>query len=103
MNNRGGAFLYRFRGPGFDARLRSYFEILASSDESLTIADCGGPELRTVTNDAEAVVAHLLREGDLRAGQRLFYRDSERRLDELLHDGVAFTGFAPDRREEVAT
>lgn len=46
----------------------------------------------TVTNDAEAVVRAVLREYP---GKRIIYRDTERRWDELRHNGSKFTGFAP--------
>ena len=49
---------------------------------------------RTVTNDADAVIADLAQEGLLR-GRRVIYRDTMGRWDELLHDGTRFTGFRP--------
>jgi hypothetical protein len=49
--------------------------------------DAGG---RSVTNDAEAVVAKL--EADF-PGYRFFYRDSMGRWDELEHEGARFTGY----------
>jgi hypothetical protein len=50
---------------------------------------------RSVTNDAEAVVEELVaRWGD----QRIMYYDSSGQLDELLHRGGQFTGFAPGPR-----
>lgn len=51
--------------------------------------DRGG---RSVTNDAEAVVAEMLA---MHPGRRVVYRDSRGRWDELCHDGRAFVGFAP--------
>lgn len=50
---------------------------------------------RSVTNDAERVVAELVaRFGN----RRFFYRDTIGRWDELKHDGRAFVGFAPSPR-----
>jgi hypothetical protein len=49
----------------------------------------------TVTNDAEYIVTTLLSAGLMKRKQRLFYFDSDGALDEILHDGVKFTGFAP--------
>lgn len=54
--------------------------------------DTGGP---SITNDAEAVVRFLIARGKLTPRMRLFYYDTDGQLDELLHDGTKFTGFAP--------
>ena len=62
----------------------------------LVIRDAGTG--MTVTNDAEAVVAFLLEHKALCEGRRLLYFDSEGNLDEILHDGEKFTGFAPGPR-----
>jgi hypothetical protein len=43
----------------------------------------------SVTNDAEEVVRKVLQEF---SGQ-IVYRDTDGRWDELVHDGVKFTGF----------
>ena len=58
----------------------------------LGIADAnrGG---RSITNDAERVVTELLATQQLRPHQRLLYRDTLGRWDELVHDGRRFTGF----------
>ena len=72
------------------------YEVVESTPTALTIRDVGKWDQHpTVTNDAEAVVGSLLRLGRLKPGMRLFYYDSDGRLDELVHDGAAFTGFAP--------
>ncbi len=67
-----------------------------SRAEFLVIKDVGpwGKHL-TVTNDAEAVVATLLRRGLLQRGQRLLCYDSDGQLDELLVKDGVFAGFAP--------
>lgn len=71
--------------------------------EFLVIRDVGPwDEHLTVTNDAEAVVAELLRTGILMNGQRLLYYDSGGALDELLIVGGKFSGFAPGPRGNVA-
>jgi hypothetical protein len=50
---------------------------------------------RTVTNAAEAVVAHLAENGML-GNKRLLYRDTMRLWDEITHNGQGgFVGFAP--------
>jgi hypothetical protein len=67
------------------------------------------PDAMSVTNDAERVVGHLLRAEitsrsplggqALMNGQRILYYDTDGELDELCHDGLKFTGFAPWRKE----
>lgn len=64
--------------------------------EPLIIRDLGPWDRHlTVTNDAERVVAALIRQGHLSPGQRLLYYDSEGMLDEILVKDGAFAGFAP--------
>lgn len=48
---------------------------------------------KSVTNDAENVIADLYRAGLLATGRRVLYRDTDGRWDELRYDGVRFTGF----------
>ncbi len=67
-------------------------------DKPLVIRDLGKPHdfFPSVTNDAEGVVAELHLRGRLPADRRLFYYDSEGRLDEILMDEAGcFLGFAP--------
>lgn len=48
----------------------------------------------SITNDAEAVVAHVLPQ--LKAqSDRILYKDTDGNWDELKHNGQEFTGFAP--------
>ncbi len=62
----------------------------------LVIRDVGPwDRFPTVTDDAEDVVERLTRHGLLPAGRRLFYENSEGRVDEILHDRGRFLGFAP--------
>lgn len=49
----------------------------------------------TITNDVEAVVDDLVRQGLLPEGRRLFYYDSEGNRDEILVVGGKFAGFKP--------
>jgi hypothetical protein len=76
---------------------RALYSVLAVTDEKVIIEDIGGRV--SVTNDAETVVEELLAvhgarrtDGELR---RILYYDSMRNLDELVHNGIRFTGFAP--------
>ena len=65
--------------------------------DRIVIADIGATQM-SVTNDAENVVKELHEKGILQ-GRRLFYYDSEGRLDELVHDGRGlFLSFAPGSR-----
>jgi hypothetical protein len=48
---------------------------------------------RNVTDDAERVVHEVLQGHQLLPKQRLLYRDTLGRWDELVHDGHHFTGF----------
>lgn len=72
------------------------YRIEEQTDEQLIIRDIGNG--LTVTNDAEAVVRDLHRNGML-GDRKLFYYDSEGELDELIHDSNGmFQGFAPGKR-----
>lgn len=69
--------------------IRASIGVRAIAD-SVLIVDRDGDV--SVTNDAEAVVAMCLS----RYGNRLiYYRDTDGRWDQLKHDGVKFTGYAP--------
>lgn len=48
----------------------------------------------TITNNAEEVIMDLWNRGLLKDSRRVFYYDSDDSLDELLHEGPRFTGFA---------
>lgn len=73
------------------------YEIVANDDALMVIRDIshltGG---RTITNDAEGVVADLHRHHAL-GERRLLYYDSDGDLDELKHKGGTFLGFAACR------
>lgn len=61
---------------------------------ALVIRDVGHRTKCTVTNDAAAVVEHLIDTEQLGPDQRLFYFDSEDKLDEICHINGRFTRFA---------
>jgi hypothetical protein len=79
--------------------LRCKFNVMAaqSDADTLVINDVGPhSQYMTVTNDAERVVAHLHKRGDLPPARRLLYYDSEGELGQLRHDGAGkFLGYAP--------
>jgi hypothetical protein len=58
--------------------------------------DCG----RSVTNDAEGVIADLAAAGVDFRGRRVLYRDTTGRWDQLVVAGGAFSGFAPGTRAD---
>lgn len=88
--------------------LRSIYTVVRDDrgmQRALVIRDENGKT--SITNDAEAVVERLYMSGRLPVGRRLFYFDSEGRLDELLHDDAGrFVGYASgpesQRLEDVA-
>jgi hypothetical protein len=71
---------------------RADYFVIGLHHDFVGIADAnqGG---KSVTNDAERVVAELLQTRQLFPNQRLLYRDTASSWDELLHDGSRFTGF----------
>lgn len=78
------------------------FDVIEDTPEYLLIRDCGPwDQHRSVTNDAEGVVARLL---DRLAGRRLEYLDSEGERAVLLVRDGRFAGFAvvPGSAEEKA-
>jgi hypothetical protein len=78
---------------------QSHFTIQAVTADAVLIIDLDDGAV-SVTNDAAAVVAHLLaRFGnparcDVR-GPRIIYRDSMMLWSELRHAGGSFVGYAP--------
>lgn len=72
------------------------YDIESTTRERVVIRDLDGP--RSVTNDAEAVVAELWDRGMLwgdAGDKRIFYYDTNGDLSELCCIGPTFTGFAP--------
>lgn len=65
---------------------------------AVIIRDIGHTDHKTVTNDAENVVADLVNDGKLLPGMRLYYYDSEGQLDEIKVKDGRFAGFAPGPR-----
>jgi hypothetical protein len=50
-------------------------------------------QCRTITNDADYIVKKLYEEHGITDDTRIFYKDSEGQVDELIHQGKIFTGF----------
>ncbi len=73
--------------------LAAQYRIVRVTDDFVWVEDVG-TSCRSVTNDAEAVVAELAAQYGER---RIIYKDSMGEWDELKHNGATFTGFAPAR------
>ena len=80
------------------AELRSNYkmELIDLKDRLIKIIDLDGP--RSVTNDAERVVAELNKRFP---NYRILYQDTMGNWDELLHIHGIFTGFAPGPNSTV--
>ena len=72
--------------------LRSKFAIQQETPEYVYIIDTGIIH-KSVTNDADAVLAHLSENNNL-GNRRLIYRDGHGRIDEIVHENGTFKGFA---------
>ena len=72
-----------------------------AQEEPLVINDVGR-DAKSVTDDAENVVADLVRQGHLPKGRRLLYYDSTGQLDEIKVQDGKFAGFAPGPRRNSA-
>lgn len=77
--------------------MKAQYLIQKVTEDCVYIVDrCNELGSMSITNDAEAVTAHLYR---LYSGKRIIYRDTEGNWDELCHTDGVFTGFAPTRSE----
>lgn len=69
---------------------RSSYEVTKVTTDTVFLVDLNVG--KSVTNDAENVVAEILTEY---GNKRIIYRDSDGHWDELVHNGSKFTNFAP--------
>jgi UDP-2,3-diacylglucosamine pyrophosphatase LpxH len=73
---------------------RADYKIIKSNDDAVWIIDelVDGYEgdALSITNDAEEVIAELR---PLYGNRRVFYRDTQGRWDELVHDETGFISF----------
>lgn len=72
---------------------KSTFDVISPEDGIVAVID--RDEGMSVTNDVENVVRALAHYGHLGSGDRLIYRDTMGRWDEILHRGAEFIGFRP--------
>lgn len=77
-------------------RIRCSFSLHNLTDGHVAILD--NDHGMSVTNDAEAVVEHLLAEYG--PDRRIFYRDTQGDWDELKHDGKRFRNYGMLTDEE---
>ena len=69
------------------------WEIKEDSAEYILIKDSGNhKQILTITNDAEKVVNDLWKNKHLIPNKKIFYIDSEKLIDELLWEPLAFGG-----------
>ncbi len=75
---------------------RPHYTVIASSENVLLIKDnCELFECMSITNGAEIVIQELHEEFNCKDA-RIFYIDTENKVDELLHDGNGkFLAFKP--------
>ncbi len=73
---------------------RSEYEVIGVQDGTVYLVDINLGN-KSVTNDAENVVAEILNEYGYE--KRVVYRDSMGNWAEMLHNGVKFTNYAPHR------
>jgi hypothetical protein len=73
--------------------LRAKFVVVKQTHEYTYIADVG-KTATSVTNNVEAIVK-FLSGNHILGSRRLFYRDSDGQIDEIIHDNGAFIRFAP--------
>jgi len=68
--------------------------IIKNAPEYVFILDTGGNAgKRTITNDADFVIQDLSDFIDNFQNKRVFYTDTDGRIDEMLHNGNQFTTF----------
>jgi len=80
--------------PEFDFFNHADYAVIKETEEFIFIEDTGGNHgSRTVTNDAPFVLKKLCDEYDLK-NRRVFYKDTEGRIDEIVHKDGCFCAFA---------
>jgi len=82
--------------PEFDFIPHANFSIIRITDDYIYIRDDGGCS-KSITNDAEWVIEYLTAEYELN-NRRVFYADTDGRIDELAHKGGKFTGYKPGHK-----
>jgi hypothetical protein len=70
------------------------FTIEKETPEYIYILDTGYTHTRTITNDPEFVIRELINKYAL-GDRKIFYRDSEGTIDEIVHAGGRFLKYSP--------
>ena len=84
--------------PELDLFNHADFSVIKETDEFIFIDDTGGRSgSRTVTNDASFVLKMLCDEYDLK-NRRVFYKDTQGRIDELVRKDGCFCTFMAGHR-----
>lgn len=79
---------------------RARFHVMRDAPGVLVLRDVGPWDVHpTVTNDIEAVIAHLFETAQLMPTQQLFYIDSGGSLTEVYVKDGKFAGFGPNASE----
>ena len=74
--------------------MHAQYEVLKHNrGKFIFIRDIGHQMGRSVTNDAEYVIGRLYFEFAIDDETRIFYEDSEGKIDEILHAGNKLRGF----------
>ena len=74
--------------------MKANINVVESTEKSLTIEDVGPWDTyKSVTNDVENVVEFLVKNKVLKEGQKLFYYDSNKFLDEIIVSQGKFVSF----------
>jgi hypothetical protein len=72
--------------------IHAIFDVIKESPDFIYIKDTGHKKHITVTNDTTFVLSKLAAEYGI-DGRRVFYMDSDGKIDEIQHRGAKFVGF----------
>jgi hypothetical protein len=74
--------------------ISSKFDVVEETDKYTYIEDRydGNPFIKSVTNDVENVVKYLYKHFNIN-DKRLFYKDTDGKIDEILHENGEFIDF----------
>jgi len=73
--------------------MRAEFEVVKSESRYILVKDLCKPNTITVTNDVHRVTSFIIYEYNIPFGKKIYYIDSNGRIDELEHNGETFIGF----------
>ena len=75
--------------------MRAKYTLVEANDKYVLIEDCSSDQYpsMSITNDAESVVEDLFEKHLVGQTTRIFYIDTDGRVDELLHAYRRFDGF----------